>query len=233
VAAESVAGVMEVDVTHFNGTAGTFSSGRPEVNTTHIAGSSVSTSSAQIGVNVVNAGGTAWGSGAITAASLAADAITAAKLAADVTTELQSGLATSSALSTLQSTADAIETDTQDIQNRLPAALTAGGNIKADALAISGSTESADRLERSTLAIVTGTCDSGGSTTSIVASALSPTSAVNDQYNGRIIIFDKDTTTTALRGQATDITDYVHATLTFTVTALTTAPASGDTFTIT
>ncbi len=38
VPAESSAGVAKVDVTHFGGTAGTFSSGRPEVNTTHIAG---------------------------------------------------------------------------------------------------------------------------------------------------------------------------------------------------
>lgn len=53
---------IPVNVTHFGGTAGTFSGGRPEVNTTHAAG-------------------TAWGSGAITAASIAADAITAAKIA--------------------------------------------------------------------------------------------------------------------------------------------------------
>lgn len=59
VATPTVAGVPEVDITHFNGTAGTFASGRPEVNTSHIAGSAVSTSSAQIGVNVVNFGGAA------------------------------------------------------------------------------------------------------------------------------------------------------------------------------
>lgn len=55
-------GVQPANVTQYGGTAGTFSSGRPEVNTTHAAG-------------------TAWGSGAITAASIAADAITAAKIA--------------------------------------------------------------------------------------------------------------------------------------------------------
>lgn len=74
--------VLQADVTQFNGTNGTFASGRPEVNTSHVAGSSVSTSSAQIGVNVVNAGGTAWGSGAITAASIASGALTSAKFAA-------------------------------------------------------------------------------------------------------------------------------------------------------
>lgn len=45
------------------------------------------------------------------------------------------------------SAATAIEADTQDIQSRLPAALTAGGNIKADVLAISGDTTAADNAE--------------------------------------------------------------------------------------
>lgn len=76
-----------------------------------IAGAAVSTSTAQIGVNAVQAGGTAWGSGAITAGSIASNALTAAKiatdaigaaqLAADAVTEIQSGLATSSALTTV------------------------------------------------------------------------------------------------------------------------------------
>ena len=66
VATPSVAGVPEVDITHYGGTAGTFAAGRPEVNATHAAG-------------------TAWGSGAITAASIADNAIDSATLAADVT----------------------------------------------------------------------------------------------------------------------------------------------------
>jgi hypothetical protein len=41
----------------------------------------------------------------------------------------------------------AIETDTQDLQSRLPAALTGAGNIKADALALSGDTTAADNAE--------------------------------------------------------------------------------------
>ncbi len=63
------AGDIRVNVTAYGGTAGTFAAGRPEVNTTHAAG-------------------TAWASGAITAAVFAADAITAAKVAADVGTEI-------------------------------------------------------------------------------------------------------------------------------------------------
>lgn len=103
-----------------------------------------------------------------------------------------------------------------------------------DVKKISGSTEAADRLERSALAIVTGTVGAASSTTSVVSSACSPSGAALDQFKGRIMIFDKDTTTAALRGQATDITGSSNAaTPTFTVTALSTAPASGDTFTIT
>lgn len=64
--AESVAGYPKVDVSHYGGSAGTFSGGRPEVNTTHAAG-------------------TAWNSGAIGASTLAADTITDAKVASDVT----------------------------------------------------------------------------------------------------------------------------------------------------
>ena len=76
------AGDIKVDVQSFGGTAGTFASGRPEVNMTHIAGAAVSATTAQLGVNVVNAAGTAWGSGAITAASIASGALTSAKFAA-------------------------------------------------------------------------------------------------------------------------------------------------------
>ena len=68
-------GDIKVDVTSFGGTAGTFASGRPEVNTTHAAG-------------------TAWGSGAITAASIATDAITAAKIATDAGTEIATAVHT-------------------------------------------------------------------------------------------------------------------------------------------
>lgn len=77
------ADTLQVDVAQFGNSNGTFASGRPEVNATHIAGSAVNTSSAQLGVNVVNAAGTAWGSGAITAAAIASNALTDAKFATD------------------------------------------------------------------------------------------------------------------------------------------------------
>jgi hypothetical protein len=87
----------------------------------------------------------------------------------------------------------------------------------------------AARFRRSVNTIVTGTVGAASSTTSIVTSSLSPAAAVDDQFIGRIVIFDKDTTTANLRGQATDITDSTSAGV-LTCTALTTAPVSGDTF---
>jgi hypothetical protein len=75
-------------------------------------------------------------SNAITAAKIATDAITAAKIAADAVAEIQSGLATASALATVQS-------DTDNIQTRLPAALVSGrmdasvGAMAADTLTAS------------------------------------------------------------------------------------------------
>lgn len=111
-------------------------------NITRSAGTAITSSGGRMEVNVTHAAGTAWASGAITAASiasaaltsakfasgalangvfaagaidaaaLAADTITAAKVAADVTTELQSGLATSSSQMTLQTTANNIYANT-------------------------------------------------------------------------------------------------------------------------
>lgn len=71
--------------------------------------------------------------------AMANNVMTAAAAAADLTTELQSGLATAAALADVQ-------TDTNDIQARLPAALTADGNIKADTLRVGGTLQTAGDL---------------------------------------------------------------------------------------
>lgn len=71
------------------------------------------------------------------------------------------------------------------------------------------------------------------STTQFTPSALSTEPSVLNQFAGRIIIFDNKTTTAALRGQVTDITVSSAAALPLlTVSALTNAPADGDTFSI-
>ena len=89
------------------------------------------------------------------------------------------------------------------------------------------------RLDRATKTIVEGTVGSGSSETSIVTSAIDPDAGAADCFKGLVLKFAKDTTTAALRGQGTDITANTSgATPTLTVTALTTAPASGDVFVI-
>ena len=77
---------------------------------------------------------------------------------------------------------------------------------------------------------LTGTA-SGTPTTTTMISGIGVT--VDDQFKGRIITFDDDTTTAALQEQSTDITGATAASNTLTFTALTTAPVSGDTFVIT
>jgi hypothetical protein len=88
-------------------------------------------------------------------------------------------------------------------------------------------------LQKTTDAICRGTVDSAATTTSVTTSAFSPNVGASGQFIGRTMLFDANTTTTALQGQATAITASTNAaTPTFTVTALTTAPVSGDTFSI-
>lgn len=105
--------------------------------------------------------------------------------------------------------------------------------VPANALQINDSATAAARQERSARTITLGTVGSASTTTSIIASSLDPASAVLEQWKNKVISFTNDTTTAALRGQSTLVTAYNHGTLTFTVDALTTAPVSGDTFTIT
>lgn len=123
-------------------------------------------------------------------------------------------------------TATDVETDTADIQSRLPAALTAGGNIKADALALNGSTSSAANLEKSASVIYRGTVGASPTTTTVADAGL--TQADTDHWKGRIIIF----TSGSLAFQASDITGFTPATDTLTFTALTNAPTASDTFVI-
>ena len=96
---------------------------------------------------------------------------------------------------------------------------------------IAGSTNAATNLERGTLGVVLGTVGSASTTTSIVTSSLDPAAAVTNQFLGAIITFDRATTTANLRGQRTDITGSTAGGV-LSCTALTTAPVSGDTFTI-
>lgn len=102
-----------------------------EVDITHIAGAAVSTSTAQLGVNAVQAGGTAWGSGAITAASIATGAIDADAIAdgAIDAAAFAAGAITATVIATGAIDADAIA------DNAIDAGAIAVGAIEADAFA--------------------------------------------------------------------------------------------------
>lgn len=81
-------------------------------------------------------------------------------------------------------------------------------------------------------AICGGVCTTGGSTTLVVTSSFSITVGDVDQLNGRILIFDANTTTAALRGSGSTIDGHTNsATPQFTLhDALKTTPVSGDSF---
>ena len=123
----------------------------------------------------------------------------------------------------------AIETDTQDIQSRLPAALVSG-RMDSNASAINDSNSAAVRLALSAGQIIPGTVDNDVAPSTTIFEADDITEATADHYNGRIVIF----TSGNLAGQATDITDYElnGSNGKFTVTAMTEAPANDDTFVI-
>lgn len=164
--------------------------------------------------------------GTMTTVTNLTNAPTAGDLTATMKTSVQTAADAAATLNTLiNAIAGYIDTEVTDIRNRLPAALTAGGNMKSDALAVNGSTTAANNLKFGALGVVVSTCAAGSTTTSIVTNL---TEATDDHYNGGAIVF----TSGALLGQRSSISDYVGATKTLTVVALTEAPADTDGFII-
>lgn len=142
---------------------------------------------------------------------------------------------------------DSIKTDTAAIlvdtgttlDARIPAALV-GGRMDAtvDATGMESGATGAIRdaiLARTTASGVVG---SGSTTANVVASSVAvgaTTSLSADAWKGRVIIFNSDTTTAALRGQAAVIVSHTSgSTPTFTLAsgAWTTAPLTTDSFTV-
>jgi hypothetical protein len=124
----------------------------------------------------------------------------------------------------IPATITTLQSDTDDIQTRLPAALI-GGKMDSDIEAINNSTSAAVNLGKSANQIIPGACE-GTPTTTIIQTDLAETQ--DDVYIGRTIIFLDGTS----QDEATDITDYTGATGTLTVTALANAPTAGDLFII-
>lgn len=104
------------------------------------------------------------------------------------------------------------------------------GFIPSNVKALNDSTTAALNIGESADTMIVGAAATGTLSTTEMTTDMTVT--VTDQYNGRVLIFDSDTTTTALRGQATDITATSTTNGKLTFTALTTAPVNGDTFII-
>lgn len=130
----------------------------------------------------------------------------------------------------------AVKTDTAGIKTQTDKlAFTVANQVDSNALSINGNATAAANVSKANQALVRGTVGSASTTTSVICSAITSPSSLgaSGQLIGRTIIFDANTTTANLQSQATNITaSTTGATPTFTVTALTTAPVSGDTFTV-
>lgn len=158
---------------------------------------------------------------AITAAKIATNALGALELAADAVNEIRDSI-----ISDATAFAGA---NIATINGKLPAALV-GGRMDSNISAVNNNNEAALDLERSARTIIRGAAVIGTLSTTQMTTDITVT--VAEQFNGRIIIFASDTTTLALRNQATDITATAVAGGLLTFTALTTAPVSTDSFVI-
>jgi hypothetical protein len=106
------------------------------------------------------------------------------------------------------------------------------GVASANVSQINGSAGAAQKLDRGVRGTVIITVGSASTTTSVIASSISPTGQADGQFLGKVLTFDDNTTTAQLRGQSTVITAFTNGTSAFTVNALTVAPSSGDTATV-
>lgn len=90
-----------------------------------------------------------------------------------------------------------------------------------------------NQIDKSTQTIIEGTVGTGSTTSSLVVGSIDLDAGSVDCWKGLVIKFSRDTTTAGLRGQGARITaNTTGSTPTITVTTLTDAPVSGDTFVI-
>ncbi len=120
--AESSAGVPKVDVTHYGGTAGTFASGIPAVNATQISGDATAADNCESFFDGTGYAGTNNVIPTVTTLTghTPQTGDSYARLGAPA------GASVSADIASVATQATAIETDTADIQTRLPAALVSG-----------------------------------------------------------------------------------------------------------
>lgn len=164
---------------------------------------------AKLTVDTTKVGGTAQTAGDLAAMITAVDDLVDTEVAA------------------IKSDTAAILVDTgTTLDGRIPAALTGAGNMKADTLAINGSTAAAalSAILNGSTVVYQGTVTGAATTTTLIDTGL--TQADTDWWRGRVIIF-----TSVITLQATDITAFDPATDKLTFTAVTSAP-TGATYVI-
>lgn len=104
----------------------------------------------------------------------------------------------------------------------------ADGVFSADVTQIGGSATLGTAFAEAVSGIAVVAFTTGGSTTTGVATTITPASTVDKQYNGRRLVFADDTATAALQNHEAIILDYVHSTKTFTVTTMPGTPTTSD-----
>jgi hypothetical protein len=193
------------------GTAGRFMT-RMDTSVGNISGGSGSTETSI--ASAVWAAATRTLSAGVTIVAVATDAITSAAFSSDgagrlrVVDSIATGAITSLALSS-------------DAVTRL-------GTGDVNVVAINGVSIAAEKLAKGAGNMSRGEASTGSSTVSIVVASIHPALSTTDQIKGGIVIFNHDTTTANLRGQRAAITSSTSGVL--SVTTLSDAPASGDTF---
>lgn len=101
--------------------------------------------------------------------------------------------------------------------------------VPADVVELAGNATSPMILDRSARTMVRGLVAAGATTTTVPTSSLTPAATVADQFKGRVLIFDDDTATAALRSQTCEVLASA-ADGTLSVSSITTAPAEGERF---
>lgn len=164
---------------------------------------------------------------AITAFSIATDAIGAAELAADAVTEIATAVRTTlgMASSNLDTQLAALQADTDNLQTRIPAALTGSGNIKADLVSVNDDINVVNLFQAALGIEKIGTVATGTVTSSAFTTNL--TDAEANTWRRRTVAFISGT----LKYQVRPITAYDATTKVITVDeAFSTAPTIGDQF---
>lgn len=141
-----------------------------------------------------------------------------------IQTDLDNGTDGLGALKALIDTVDTVVDAIKVITDQF--VFTVANQVNSNTLALSGSTDAADKLEASAEVIITGAAEAGTLSTTQMTSDL--VEATDDHYIGRTVIW----TSGVLIGQASDITDYTGATGQLDYTAVTEAPSAADTFVI-